>query len=166
MTPLRPSIFRSRFFWNLYLTYALLVVATSAAIGFIVDRQMEAALLADVETSLRDKTVLLSTYAAQMFAARGNYSLSRLGAESRSRVTMILGGMLIPLELFPEGWQPILKILPFSSMVYGPAHLFVQPDLAFLGDLLGRQAVAIVVFALLITIVYRAAIKRINTNGG
>ena len=83
-----------------------------------------------------------------------------------SRVTMILGGMLIPLELFPEGWQPILKIVPFSSMVYGPAHLFVQPDLAFLGDLLMRQAVAIGVFAVLIAVVYRAAIKRINANGG
>jgi ABC-2 type transport system permease protein len=79
---------------------------------------------------------------------------------------MILGGMLIPLELFPEGWQPILKILPFSSMVYGPAHLFVQPDPAFLADLLVRQAAAIVVFALLIAVVYRAAIKRINANGG
>ena len=40
-----------------------------------------------------------------------------------SRVTMILGGMLIPLELFPESWQPVLRVLPFSSMVYGPARL-------------------------------------------
>jgi len=83
-----------------------------------------------------------------------------------SRVTMILGGMLIPLELFPEGWQSILKILPFSSMVYGPAHLFVQPDPAFLADLLVRQGAAIIVFAVVIVVLYRAAIKRINANGG
>jgi two-component system phosphate regulon sensor histidine kinase PhoR len=37
----RPSIFRSRFFWNLYLTYALLVVATAAIVGLVIDRQME-----------------------------------------------------------------------------------------------------------------------------
>ncbi len=83
-----------------------------------------------------------------------------------ARVTMILGGMLIPLELFPDSWQAILRLLPFSSMVYGPARLFVQPDLAFLADLLVRQGAAIAVFAILIAVVYRAAIKRINANGG
>ena len=83
-----------------------------------------------------------------------------------SRTTMILGGMLIPLELFPDGWQPILRVLPFSGMVYGPARMFVQPDPTFLADLIVRQGIAMIVFALLIAVVYRAAIKRINANGG
>ena len=83
-----------------------------------------------------------------------------------TRVTMILGGMLIPLELVPAGWQTVLKVLPFSNMVYGPARLFVNPDPVFLLDLLLRQGVAIVAFAVLIAVVYRAAIKRINANGG
>ena len=48
---------------------------------------------------------------------------------------MILGGMLIPLELFPERMQPILRALPFAGIVYGPARMFVHPDLAFLADL-------------------------------
>ena len=34
-----------------------------------------------------------------------------------SRMTMILGGMLIPLELFPQAAQPVLSWLPFSSIV-------------------------------------------------
>ncbi len=83
-----------------------------------------------------------------------------------SRVTMILGGLLIPLELFPDSVQPLLRALPFSGMVYGPARLFVQPDWAFLGDLLVRQGIAILIFGLLIALTYRAAIKRINANGG
>jgi ABC-2 type transport system permease protein len=83
-----------------------------------------------------------------------------------SRLTMILGGMLIPLELFPDTWQPILRALPFSSMVYGPARLFVQPDGAFLRDLLVRQGIAIGIFALLNALIYRAGVKRINANGG
>jgi ABC-2 type transport system permease protein len=83
-----------------------------------------------------------------------------------SRVTMILGGMLIPLELFPDAWQPILRVLPFSSMVYGPARMFVQPDSAFLADLIVRQGVAILLFAVLIAVVYRAGVRRINANGG
>jgi two-component system phosphate regulon sensor histidine kinase PhoR len=40
LEPRRPSIFRSRFFWNLYLTYALLVVATAAVIAVVIDRPM------------------------------------------------------------------------------------------------------------------------------
>jgi ABC-2 type transport system permease protein len=83
-----------------------------------------------------------------------------------SRLTMILGGMLLPLEVFPEAFQPLLRLLPFSSMVYGPARLFVQPDLAFLGDLIVRQGVALVVFSILVAAVYRVAVKRINANGG
>ncbi|NMG08144.1 ABC-2 family transporter protein [Brasilonema sp. UFV-L1] len=83
-----------------------------------------------------------------------------------SRITMILGGMLIPLELLPESWQPLLKALPFASILYGPARLFVRPDLAFAGELLLRQGVAIGVLSLLVALVYRTAVKRIHAHGG
>ncbi|MFN6482668.1 ABC transporter permease [Nostoc sp. DedQUE02] len=83
-----------------------------------------------------------------------------------SRLTMILGGMLIPLELLPETWQPVLQVLPFASILYGPARLFVHPNLAFASQLLVRQAVAIGVLALLVALVYRTAVKRIHAHGG
>jgi ABC-2 type transport system permease protein len=51
-------------------------------------------------------------------------------------------------------------------MVYGPARLFVKPDLAFLIDLLLRQGIALVGFGVLIAVVYRMAVRRINANGG
>ena len=83
-----------------------------------------------------------------------------------SRVTMILGGMLIPLELFPEQLQPILRALPFASIVYGPARMFVDPDLAFMADLVLRQGIAIGAFALAVAAVYHVALGRIHSNGG
>jgi ABC-2 type transport system permease protein len=83
-----------------------------------------------------------------------------------SRVTMILGGMLIPIELFPDRVQPTLRALPFASVVYGPARLFVRPDRAFLADLAIRQGIAISVFGLTVALVYRAALRRIHSNGG
>ncbi|MBD2495251.1 ABC-2 family transporter protein [Nostoc sp. FACHB-280] len=83
-----------------------------------------------------------------------------------SRINMILGGMLIPLDLFPEQWQVILRNLPFASIIYGPARLFVQPDLSFAGQLLIRQTLAIGVLSLLVTFVYSTAVKRIHANGG
>jgi hypothetical protein len=45
-----------------------------------------------------------------------------------SRMTMILGGMLLPLELFPPVFKTALKMLPFGYIVSGPARLFVHPD--------------------------------------
>lgn len=83
-----------------------------------------------------------------------------------SRVTMILGGMLIPLELFPAALQPALRSLPFASMVYAPARMFVAPDLAFLADALLRQGITVGVLALAVALVYRAALSRIHSNGG
>lgn len=83
-----------------------------------------------------------------------------------SRITMILGGMLIPLELFPNGIQPLLRVLPFSSIVYGPSHLFVSPDALFLRDLIVRQGAAILMFVLFVVLMYRAAVRRIHANGG
>jgi ABC-2 type transport system permease protein len=83
-----------------------------------------------------------------------------------SRLGMILGGMLIPLELFPESIQPVLKVLPFSSIVYGPAHLFVHADLAELGFLLLRQGSAILVLAAAVILIYRNALSRVYANGG
>ncbi|MBD2472843.1 hypothetical protein [Nostoc sp. FACHB-145] len=68
--------------------------------------------------------------------------------------------------MLPEQWQPLLINLPFASIVYGPARLFVQADLSFAGELLLRQAIAIGVLSLLVALIYSTAVKRIHANGG
>ncbi len=83
-----------------------------------------------------------------------------------SRLTMVAGGMLLPLDLFPEGFQSVLKALPFGYIVSGPARQFVHPDLTSLATLLGFQIFWIAVFALVIAFVYSKALKRIALNGG
>jgi len=83
-----------------------------------------------------------------------------------SRLTMILGGMLIPLELFPDTWQHVLRILPFSAIVYGPARTFVTGDVSLFLYLVVQQMVAICVFALIIHFVYSTALRRVFSHGG
>jgi ABC-2 type transport system permease protein len=83
-----------------------------------------------------------------------------------SRLTMILGGMLIPLQLFPAFLQPTLALLPFSSMVYGPARMFVAPDTAEVSRLLISQLIWVAVFSLAVYAVYRVALTRISAHGG
>lgn len=83
-----------------------------------------------------------------------------------SRLTMILGGMLIPIELFPEFIQPVLRALPFASVVYGPARMLVSPGLEELCRLLAMQAAGVLVFSLLVAFVYSRAIRRVHAHGG
>lgn len=83
-----------------------------------------------------------------------------------SRITMILGGMLIPIELFPEYMQPVLKILPFASIVYGPARMFVKPDFGEFVSLLFNQFVALIILSFLVWSIFSIASRRIFANGG
>ena len=87
------SVFRSRFFWKLYATYALLVLATTVVVGVLVQYQMARSLLAEVVGSLRDKTLLVEPYAERLFAGgvSGNveWELSHLGQQTGIRITLI-----------------------------------------------------------------------------
>lgn len=83
-----------------------------------------------------------------------------------SRVSMILGGMLIPIELFPDRMQPVLKVLPFASIVYGPARLFVAPSLELFQRLVVTQIASVVIFSFAVAIIYGIARRRIFSNGG
>lgn len=83
-----------------------------------------------------------------------------------SRITMILGGMLIPMELFPEAMQPVLRALPFANVVYGPARMFVEPNADAFIAIVCNQLAGIAVMGTLVMLVYRLASRRIFANGG
>ena len=83
-----------------------------------------------------------------------------------SRVTMILGGMLLPLELFPDALHTVAGFLPFALVMYGPARLFVRPDMGFMAELLVKQALFTIVWACALFLVHRAAMRRLSAHGG
>jgi ABC-2 type transport system permease protein len=83
-----------------------------------------------------------------------------------SRVTIILGGTLLPINLFPDSVQTLVGYLPFANVVYGPSRMLVEPDAAFLAGLLARQAALIAVISLVASAVYAAAVRRIHAHGG
>jgi ABC-2 type transport system permease protein len=83
-----------------------------------------------------------------------------------TRLLWLLGGLLIPFELFPESWQPILHHLPFATIIYGPARLFVHPTLNDAIALLLNQVIALLISGVCVKWVYRMAVQRIHANGG
>ncbi len=82
------------------------------------------------------------------------------------KLLLVLGGLLIPLDFFPDWLQTVSLNLPFAWIIYGPARLFVDPSLARLGTVLMQQAIWLAVFGCTVWLIYRWAVARLVVNGG
>jgi len=78
----------------------------------------------------------------------------------------VLGGMLIPIDFYPAWLQGIARALPFSSMMYAPARLFIDPDMSTLIQLLGNQLIWVLILGGLLSLFYRLGTRRLAINGG
>jgi len=83
-----------------------------------------------------------------------------------SRLTLVLGGVLAPIEIFPQPLRSIAQALPFSAILYGPARTLVHFELDRFGWLLLQQVSTLAVGSLILLAVYSIAIRRVNINGG
>jgi ABC-2 type transport system permease protein len=82
------------------------------------------------------------------------------------RLLLLLGGVLLPLSLFPGPLADVARALPFSALIYDPARTFVAFDGREFGALLARQGAALAMGALLAAAVFRAGARRVQLNGG
>jgi ABC-2 type transport system permease protein len=83
-----------------------------------------------------------------------------------SKLVFTLGGMLVPLELFPKWLQGISHYLPFAYVTYVPARLAVDFSFISFGKQASIQLLYLVVFFALAMILYRKGAKNLNVNGG
>jgi len=83
-----------------------------------------------------------------------------------SRLTLVLGGVLAPLEIFPQPLRSIAQALPFSAILYGPSRTLVHFEFDRFVALLEQQVLVLAVGGLVLLIVYQVAIRRVNINGG
>lgn len=90
----RISAFRSRFFWKLFSTYALLFVGITSAIGWQVYRQLENTLSENLRTNLKHKLELISSMNGPWQLSDTELQAFRelvqnLGQSSQTRITFI-----------------------------------------------------------------------------
>ncbi len=83
-----------------------------------------------------------------------------------NRLVLVLGGVLIPLEIFPEPLRTIAQALPFSAILYGPSRTLVRFELDRFAWLLAQQASILIVGGIILFAIYRIALRRVNMNGG
>ncbi len=82
------------------------------------------------------------------------------------KIIFILGGMLVPLEIFPEWLRVISVKLPFSYIVYHPAKLFVMFSFKSFLLIIIAQLLYIIFFGIILSTLYKIAVKKVNLHGG
>ena len=82
------------------------------------------------------------------------------------KLAFLFGGLLIPLDFYPAWLQTIARALPFASITYGPARLFVTPTLELFLSVMSFQIIWIVLLTLLLTGAYRRGVAHLTVNGG
>lgn len=83
---------------------------------------------------------------------------------------MVFNGSLIPLVFFGNAWQKVLFFLPFQYMLYVPSRVCTGSyELAGrtmeLYEIVGIQAIAVVVMLVIVSLVYNRAMKRFTGVG-
>ena len=77
-----------------------------------------------------------------------------------------LGGLMLPLELYPAFVQRAALFTPFPSLLAAPASFVLGTHLVTPGALAGRLAGWSVVTALGVVWIFRRAVSRLTINGG
>ena len=79
---------------------------------------------------------------------------------------VLIFGVLFPLEMFPKIIQTIIRFTPVYGVSYGPAKLLIDFNLDILISVLTSQIITVIVVGILLAIVYRRGVKKLNVNGG
>lgn len=82
------------------------------------------------------------------------------------KLVFILGGFLLPLDMFPEWLRNMAYALPFPYMMYAPARLFVRQDFGLFQQMLTGQIVWVLLSIALLAFVYKRNEKVLTVNGG
>jgi ABC-2 type transport system permease protein len=83
-----------------------------------------------------------------------------------SKLLFTVGGLFLPLELFPEPLRDVVRWLPFPFMTYAPARTFVKFEPGFVLQAAAGQVLYIILFAAVVLVVWRQAQRRMVVHGG
>lgn len=83
-----------------------------------------------------------------------------------NKILFTIGGMLMPLELFPETLQKIGHWLPFQAIVYFPARTAVGMHHGEFLIMLAIQGLWALLIGIAVWLVYRKGVRKLNVNGG
>jgi ABC-2 type transport system permease protein len=81
-------------------------------------------------------------------------------------LALILGGTLLPLELFPATLRRVAAALPMNQVVYAPARLLADFSSSQPFSILARQVAWVAVTGCVLSCVFHLGRRRLDVNGG
>ena len=83
-----------------------------------------------------------------------------------SKINFVLGGLFLPVEVYPGFLRTLAEILPFRLIFSAPARLAVRFDPVLLIRTLIAQAVWAAYLLALAWLIYGKGVRKLNVNGG
>lgn len=113
-------------------------------------------------------SVIIIFFIEFIFGLMAFYTTSGWGLQVlKKSIVTILSGAIAPIQFFPLVIVKILKILPFSDLVYSPiTTLLGMNSFSNIYTILLRQLIWIVVLYIVSKIIYNKAIKNVTIYGG
>jgi ABC-2 type transport system permease protein len=82
------------------------------------------------------------------------------------KLLFTVGGLFLPLELFPDQLERVARWLPFQFITHVPARAFVQFDLQSVARSAAGQVVYGLMLTALVLVVWSRARRRLVVHGG
>lgn len=82
------------------------------------------------------------------------------------KAAFVLGGLIVPLHLYPEGLRRVVEWTPFAVLLNGPASAVFAPDGAATARTAGLLVGWVAVFTLVARGVHRRGLSRLGVHGG
>lgn len=82
------------------------------------------------------------------------------------KIVFTLGGLFLPLDLFPPVLRQVAANLPFTSISYLPAKLAAAFDVTRFFETAATQVLWLVAVAAVAALIYRGGVRRVDVNGG
>ncbi len=82
------------------------------------------------------------------------------------KLLFTVGGLFLPLEMFPDWLRRVAEWLPFQFVTYVPARAFVAFEPGFVLRAVAGQVTYVAILAALVVLVWRRAQRRLVVHGG
>ena len=82
------------------------------------------------------------------------------------KAMFVLGGLMLPLDLYPQWLQAVAGALPFRALLFGPARTVVAFDAAFALHAAALLAAWALAFVAALHLVHHWGSRRLQVNGG
>lgn len=82
------------------------------------------------------------------------------------KLTFLLGGLILPLDLYPNVIREIAIWSPFGAMLYGTGRWALAPSLSEVGPALLNSAIWVAILIVTLRTLERRALSRLEVAGG